>query len=462
MTRLTLLLGAALAATVSASPAAEFPLEFKTMSAWEAMVFRGGSGIYAKVSANKAGDIVKEPAAVSKQPLYGELGHGNTAFAFRLDETQGDGKSYDRLIVDLNRNGDLTDDPVIAAVVGTNRAASQQRRIFGPIPAPEDKKIGDWRPFYFAELYLYSLPANINVSMPLMGQLRLKAGWYLETVAEFDGMKRRVALADGNCNFRLGDVSTPTTYGRAGQTNWYFQNGDGFVQDVNDSGKYEYSPLNPESFPYSPIVYVGAKPYKIALTADCKSLVVEPWSEPLAELAVQPHGEQVSSLELAWEKEPGQWQLLQASVTDGKARVPPGNYRLYACTLKATTAKGETLVLEGYRRAAEGGTQAEAGKRTLFMCGAPLEAKVTSERDTRSGIVVGESNTLLGRLLRRATRTDEPLKQRIEARLVGAGGESYSDFMQVSKNDVVEPPEPTFTITSSDGKLLASGKLEYG
>jgi hypothetical protein len=39
-------------------------------------------------------------------------GGGKLGVAFRLDEPQGKGKGYDRLILDLNRNGDLTDDPV--------------------------------------------------------------------------------------------------------------------------------------------------------------------------------------------------------------------------------------------------------------------------------------------------------------------------------------------------------------
>ena len=98
------------------------------------------------------------------------------------------------------------------------------------------------------------------------------------------------------------------------------------------------------------MLYLGAKPYKAVLSADCKSLGLEPWSGPLAELALQPQGGQVGGIQLAWESAPGQWQLLQPGVENGKASVPPGNYRLYTTTIKAKTSPGGTLVVSGYKR----------------------------------------------------------------------------------------------------------------
>ena len=62
--------------------------------------------------------------------------------------------------------------------------------------------------------------------------------------------------------------------------------------------------------PLAPFSISTARPSKAALAADGKSLSLDAWTEPLAELAV-PHSEQISSLHLAWEKSPGNWVLIR-------------------------------------------------------------------------------------------------------------------------------------------------------
>ena len=80
----------------------------------------------------------------------------------------------------------------------------------------------------------------------------------------------------------------------------------------------------------------------MGLASGCKSLRVEPWPEPLAELALQPRGDQVRNVTLAWKRPNGQWQLIRPTVTGGKAMVPPGDYRLYACNLLRKGAPATT------------------------------------------------------------------------------------------------------------------------
>ena len=60
-----------------------------------------------------------------------------------------------------------------------------------------------------------------------------------------------------------------------------------------------------EACPFGPILYLGGKAYKVALAPDCKSLRVEPWTETLAEVALQPRGDQVHNVTLAWERRAG-------------------------------------------------------------------------------------------------------------------------------------------------------------
>ena len=103
--------------------------------------------------------------------------------------------------------------------------------------------IGSWRPIYFAQMYLYTRPADAaaNQRNAYLGQLRFRAGWYLETTVDMDGVTRKVGIVDGNCNFRLGDLNQPITYQNDTETNWYFQGGDNFLVDNDGSGKFENS-----------------------------------------------------------------------------------------------------------------------------------------------------------------------------------------------------------------------------
>ena len=468
MTKSMLLCGVVLATMPFFALAKDFPLEFKTLSAQEAMSFPDGSGMYGTFQMAKPPGIAKEPPAVSRHPLYGQLSVQANSLWFRIDESKGDGKGYDRLLVDMNQNGDLTDDRVAQPAEQSRQTlvtSQPEIMLFGPILAPDNRMIGAWRPIYFAQMYLYTQPAGIGLNQRdfLAGRLRFKTGWYLETTVDFDGVTRKVGVVDGNCNFRLGESDQPIIYKSGAETNWSFQGGDYFLEDNDGSGKFENSVGNSESAPYGPMLYLGAKPYKAVLSADCKSLGLEPWTEPLAELALQPHGGQVNGIQVAWESAPNQWQLLQPGVENGKAGVPPGNYRLYTCTIKVKSSSDETLVLNGSKRSPKDTTKAEAGASTPFKCGSPLEVKVTSRRDAN---VVATPAPALGSLLSRwvgkASASSQPLQQLIQASIIGAGGETYSGFYLQDKGTLRQPPKPTFAVFTTDGKLVDSGNMEFG
>jgi hypothetical protein len=80
-----------------------------------------------------------------RQPFYGQLNEGKpNAFVFRIEQSK-EGKGYDRLLIDLNQNGDLTDDPVIEGQVQTEPDKSLpkwQLTVFWPIPVSAERMIG--------------------------------------------------------------------------------------------------------------------------------------------------------------------------------------------------------------------------------------------------------------------------------------------------------------------------------
>jgi hypothetical protein len=85
-----------------------------TWAAWACVLLTAVSGHASDVPVPKAGDLQapKEPAYISKRPLYGVLVFGpeaRTPIWMVLDRSQPAAELYDVLYVDLNANGDLTE-----------------------------------------------------------------------------------------------------------------------------------------------------------------------------------------------------------------------------------------------------------------------------------------------------------------------------------------------------------------
>jgi len=446
-----------LMAAVLTAAAEEFPLKFETIPAKDVLEFPGGSGTYGMLTLAKPGKIRKEPKAVSSRPLYGECRElpSGPAFVFRLDESKGTGKGYDCLIVDMNQNGDLTDEAVVhpVSLPGQPRMlpASMEEALFGPIPAPAGTLIAGGLPIYYAHLNLYNrqilraAPENQNL---FIGRLQFKAGWFLDTTVRMGGINCKVGVFDGDSNPRLGDPWQPQTYRMAGEAEtWYFQSGDSFLVDANGSGKFEMDPFGSEFCPFGPILYFGPTPYQASLAADNTALRIEPWNGDLAEVDLKPQGKQVRSLTLARERPNGRWELIQPGVAEGRIKVPPGNYRLYECTLLGAGALArDQLKLSANDRTPRKPFSFAAGKPNILACGAPLEVKVTAQKTGRN--MMGPYNA-----------GDVMLS--IGSSVVGAEGEIYSTFLKGEHFDA-RPPRPTFSVLDAHGNRLAGGNLEYG
>jgi hypothetical protein len=459
--RLITLCGTAAVAAAASASAEDFPLKFRTIPVREVTSFPGGSGIYSQLASSKPVRLQAEPKAKSRHPLYGECRDplGGTAFIFRLDESRGDGRGYDQLIVDMNGNDDLTDDAIVQrdtvpADRGTQRT---DQYLFGPIQAAEGKLIAGGRPFYFARVYIFSSMVSsfsrASQSVP-SGQLTLKPGWYLETTVKLDGFKRKVGVIDGNSNLRLGDISQPQTLSIRGEGSWYFPTADSWLIDSDGSGTFESSASQSEAYPFSPLVYLDRKPYKIGLSPDCKSLHVEPWRDALADVVLRPQGGQVSSLTLAWEQTDRTWQQICPAVVEGKIAVPPGDYRLYACSVVGKSRGRDPVLVSGMQRTLKPTVNISSDQANTLDCGGPFEVQVTTTRaNIASRLMSGaDSNN---------PRLDPAPVLRINASLVGAGGEVYNTFLKGERFQS-RPPRPSYKIADAAGKSVANGYLEYG
>ena len=448
-------------AAVFAASAEDFPLTFRTIPLKDVMSFPGGPGSQGQLQLAKPAKLKQEPRAMSRHSLYGECpgGASGAAFIFRLDESKGDGRGYDQLIVDMNQNGDLTDDSATRRDTppSDRLTASAEQFVIGPIRAPLDKTVAGGRPIYYARIYILDrqlLSSARQQPHRSFGQLMLKAGWYLDTTVRLNGVNHRVGVLDGDSNLRLGDVAQRHTSGNRVETSLYFGAGDCLLVDADGSGKFEDDVFQSEVSPFGPILYLGSKACKVSLTPGCKSLRVESWPEPLAELALHPRGDQVRNVTLVWKRPSGQWQLIRPAVTGGRAMVPPGDYQLSACNLLRKGPPSDHLMLSGTQRSAQTSVTVSTGRVNTLNCGAPLEIKVTAAKETASDR--GPLFTRLGGAFR-----DSDATVFIHASVVGAGGELYSTFL-AGDHFQSKPPKPTFSIVDAGGRLVANGNLEYG
>ena len=125
-------------------PGSEFPLEFKRLSRSEAQACPGGYGMSGPIQKSLRSQVKSEPKPASAYALYGMVSaRDGGRMVFRLDESKGDRRGYDQLIVDWNRNGDLKDDQVLNKNDEKNDrpSSNNDRAIFGPVEAPNDRSV---------------------------------------------------------------------------------------------------------------------------------------------------------------------------------------------------------------------------------------------------------------------------------------------------------------------------------
>jgi hypothetical protein len=138
--------------------AKEYPLTLTPLTVEEAAALPAGAGVYAQLQLTKPAELKREPPGAAGQSIYGVIGRaqGNSGMIFRLDGTTGEKGGHDRLLLDLNQNGDLTDEAPIK-VTGTPKIArsgsyTTETAWFGPIQAPAARRIAPGTPTYFAQL----------------------------------------------------------------------------------------------------------------------------------------------------------------------------------------------------------------------------------------------------------------------------------------------------------------------
>ncbi len=411
--------------------AAEVPLETVTLKPSEALLLPGVSGTLLYLAQPEG--LHGEPPAASARPLYGTLDHGRIV---RLDESQGTGRGYDRLLADLNGDGTLTDERPFPALGATRtQSVSSIPRTFGPIQIARSPAPGAWCPAFYASLTLYHPQRLMKGQTPggsVVGYMGVKPAAYLKARVEMDGVAETIGFVDGNGDLRVGDVAQFTDNARPKPREWEWLPTDYLFRDRDGSGKFERRRVRDELELLSNPIYFGGQPFHASFPPDGQLRL-----EPCANLAtLQVSGDYtLESLVLLRRRVDASWEVVVPEVRANTVRVPSGIYRLFSCCYGLARGN-ERFFGQGFMSSRGKEVEIRPGQTVPLPCGPPLRVAINATQGQRA------HPSLLA-----SFQADMPAVN-LRAQLRGAGDEMYTAFYRGSQATVpVTPKFPHYEIT---------------
>jgi hypothetical protein len=424
----------------------------------------------------------KEPKYRSEHPFKRVAKLGSYQYAFALDSTNLEKQGYDRLYLDRNRNGDLTDDKVINAKrMDAIFGGSYRQREF---PSQKLEVEADGKTFETP--CSLSVGSNIGADGKVeYASASLRNGAYREGKITIDGKPRHVFLLDYNNNGRFDDLCEMNDNIRMADGRLYPDIGDMVLVDPRFKKEMYsgYSPVDSADRQYlSKLVGIEGRYYRITTSAAGDKVTIDPASLPLGAIASD-NGPYRAVLF-------GTHGMIKIAGEKGKpAPVPAGEWQLLEYQINLTNAPAEKPKSQPATSEKKTPEQAEAGK--------PAPAKKKSLGERLAGLfgagsyappiaaVVGPKYTFVQA---RATEKPKPLKVAegktetlvfgppykpvvsvgwvnpgskdvsLQLKLVGVAGEVCETIMVKG----AQPGAPTFRILKKDGELVKKGQFEYG
>lgn len=439
-------------AAAARAQSAEFPLVWKPLSAEEALSAAGFE--FVMLSSKPPGSVAKTPEAAHGVPLYAELNIGldGKPVAVRVDQSANG--FYDLLILDVNGNGDLRDDPIVRADKAASALGSNyEQTVFGPIEFQMDGAPAKLR--LIARMLIFDRSSNAD-SNSIEGYINANVAARFEADIALGGVREKIALMDSDLNGRLGDPATGTETPMEMKTYWQVGGGDLLLRDRDGSGAFEFASGSAEIEPCSTIAYFGGKPYAVEIASDLKSMRLTPYQGATGRLA-SVNAAAIRTLTVAWREsaESKKWIALSPQALEGAFVVPAGQYRLYSCSILGEMGT-EPVAAAGTLNETRDPIEVAPNGETAMPMGAPLRLIV--EVEGSAGRMSGEPAPgfmgALGSVF--SAQADSILN--INATVLGDGDERYLEFFKGNQ----PMKAPRFRIVDMDGKEIDSGQLEYG
>ncbi len=361
---------------------------------------------------------------------------------------------YDRLYIDTDRDGDLTDEEVIEA--SSTRNDSNNRYYSCNFPRID------------LPIEVESVPVDYAITLSTMaygddkfGYVNgsFQAGAYREGEITLDGKKRRLVLIDFNGNGRFDDPSTFRDSAGSSSERVYTIRGDRLYvdPDMNASGRSAYDVTSADDmFAVGSLLCLDGRFYKMTVSPSGDKLTLEP-----ADLDVGYVTNAVGNYRAVIYGDLGLIKI--QSDESGKAPVPAGSWKLMNYTLDRT----------GYEE-----KKAKEKNEEPSILGVLTEALGTDDngRPPRRTVVAASGTNRYKAVDVKEDETVElpfgpPYRPEVDVQyrrgadqvslgmsLVGSAGEVCTS-MYVNGS---RPGKPQFTITDPEGNKVAEGVFEYG
>lgn len=391
--------------------------------------------------------IKAEPPYRDPQPFRAVLDLGTQHFGFALDSLQpaaGQNAAHDRLYLDLNGNGDLTDDqPIDAEKLDGDTGPARKFSYFPRISLAVDA--GGSRVEYAFRLVA---SRNIVIGLPGVG-VSLTPTVCREGTIVLAGRRRSVALVDFNCNGRFDDKLTISGGSPDGRVT---PHGDLLILDPEHLGRASPADLqDPIAMKDHALlgrqVQLAGRYYDLAVTPAGDRLTLTPSAVPLGQVTRPCPGFSgvlygaSGVVKIPAGAAPvlvpeGRWQLLRYTIAHGATPAPAGRTTRKTPAVTPTTPpappRGTRLVAAG--RNDSQAVEVRKDDTVKLPFGPPYRTVVRPSGRTAAG----EAVLLLS--------------------LIGAGGEVCTDLQL----DGRRPAPPQITIRDPDGRIVQEGPLRHG
>ncbi len=429
-----------------------FPVYFKQLDPQTAFHSPEGYCTIVILSETKPQEVLREPVTSSRK-LYARLfsaerpivlgdnfptpptmaSWGQPITVMRLTERE-EGKGFDTAIIDLNNNGDLSDD-----YVWRDLKVSSYRKFFGPftlnLPQGTLSANSVIKPVMYLESGFLSAPRSyLNPEtgkfVDFVGFAAIRNGWALTGTIDENKILQQVAFKDAYCDFAFTQT---VSHREVVNDDLYFDNArkvssieffpsDYVLRDYNNNGRFDCElPLN-EAEPFGKYLHLGEKLYTWQLSNDLTKCTLIPVGNtiPMGTYTVSKTANKRTCVALvdgytAPSAASGtyygdnQFQLITLDNNTRQVQLPAGNYILSQFALRSKDANNiwAHLPLDCFSPRESISFQLKENEEFTTPWGEPIKLVVDAyhPNDTSKGETV-----------------------QIYLRVVGKNGENYSTF----------------------------------
>ncbi|MBN1908726.1 MAG: hypothetical protein JW818_03220 [Pirellulales bacterium] len=416
-----------------------------------------------KKAEKKSGSVAKRSIASSGRRVV--LMDGGLVFLNGDEGEQTEVPPYTRLYLDLNHNGDLTDDKVIEA----DTSADSRRRVYRSyayytfpvmtVPIEVDGAKAD---------YMFRMSVSVNArGEQIYANGSVQAAGYREGQITLDGQEYRVVAIDFNGNGRFDDTTSMRTAGSPTRRYIRPDLGDLLFLVKPDSRVSYGSVYSPSTQQTEHLVgkhlNVKGRLYEMKLSPVGDELTLVPVEGARGFVTNPNEGYQA----VVYNDEMGPLKI--SGDASGKAELPPGDWKLYSYTIDRTTPPKAEEKAEA-DTASEKTDEAKSEEKKAKKVIRPRRARPTDTMvyaramPEYNAVTVAEGETVempFGppfQPIVTASYNKKNNRASLGMKLVGAGGESCSGLVLKGNR----PDKPTFTVTTPDGTEVAKGNFEYG